>query len=81
MAPNTATRAPQFARWLRYELRRQGLEAAQLAEALRIPRLTIHAWLMGDLVPSRASCARLAQFLEAPEAAVLRLAGWPARGS
>jgi hypothetical protein len=32
---------------------------------------------MGDTVPTPPTCARLAQFLEVPDAAVFRLAGWP----
>ncbi len=65
-----------FARWLRVELKEQKIEAAGLAAALSIPRLSVHSWIMGDTVPARTTCNRLAQYLEVPDSAVLRLAGW-----
>jgi hypothetical protein len=76
MTAETLAKMPPFARWLRAELREQRVEAASLAAALSVPRLAVHSWLMGDAVPARTTCARIAQFLEVPDAAVLRLAGW-----
>jgi hypothetical protein len=77
MPSETIAKLPPFARWLRAELREQRVEAAGLATALSVPRLAVHHWLMGDTVPTPPTCARLAQFLEVPDAAVFRLAGWP----
>ena len=76
MTAETLAKMPPFARWLRAELRAQRIEAAGLAAALSVPRLAVHSWLMGDSVPARTTCARLAQFLEVPDMAVMRLAGW-----
>ena len=42
MTSETIARMSPFARWLRAELREQRVEAAALAAALSVPRITVH---------------------------------------
>lgn len=66
---------PNFASWMRSQLKRNDWTAADLARRVSISPGRISEWLSGKRQPSSASCLRLADAFGADPDYVLALAG------
>lgn len=64
-----------FAGWLRRQLTRREMSAADLSRALGMGSGAVSEWLGRKRLPSPASCLRLADVFDADPDAVLALAG------
>jgi len=72
---NTSTRETAIVSFLRKLMERQKRLPYHLAKAMGVSHPTVSRWLLGDDIPSTASCRKLAAYSGVPVVEILSMAG------